>query len=315
MSPNSTSPVPSGVLPIYKPAGVTSHDVVAQVRRVLGKQKVGHTGTLDPFATGLLLIVIGSTTRLVEYAHAVNKTYETCVTLGATSDTDDLTGVVVPQAATAPTQATIEGVLPAFCGSIAQLPPWYAAVKVGGKKLYEYARAGESGAAENVRKPRQVYIESITILEYRYPELKLRVTCGAGTYIRALGRDIGEALHTGGYLSALQRTRIGSIDISQAVAVADLTPDTWQKHLLPTTMLLAHLPRFILPAGNVAQWRQGRAIDQVSPLLPGGPIAVFNEAEELQGIGQYEATTGRLLPHKVLEASQPASTAGPPAGG
>lgn len=305
MSPNSTSPVPSGVLPIHKLAGVTSHDVVAQVRRVLGKVKVGHTGTLDPFATGLLLIVIGSATRLVEYAHAANKTYETCVTLGATSDTDDLTGLLTPLAeANAPTQATIEEVLRTFHGTISQLPPWYAAVKVGGKKLYEYARAGESAAADNVRKPRQVYIESITILEYRYPELKLRVTCGTGTYIRALGRDIGEALHTGGYLSALQRTRIGSIDISQAVAAVDLTPDTWQESLLPATMLVAHLPRFILPAGNVAQWRQGRAIDQVAPLLTGTPIAVFDEAEQLQGIGQYDATTGRLLPHKVLEISQ-----------
>lgn len=298
---------PSGVLVIDKPVGVTSHDVVRQIRQLIARglpaaarhwrAKVGHTGTLDPFATGVLLVLVGSATRLAEYAHAASKVYEACVMLGARSTTDDPTGIITPQlCAVPPSRAVVQQVVRSFTGRQTQLPPHYAAIKVRGKKLYEYARQGV--AVE--RSVRLVHIEAIDLLAFDYPQLIVRVRCGSGTYLRALGRDIGQALQTGGYVSALRRVAIGKMTVEQAAALTELTARNWTKYLLPSDILVAHLPRLTLAAVNVAQLRQGRAVSLPPPRLGQAPQALFDEHGELFGIGQWDERACALLPHKIL---------------
>lgn len=262
-------------------------------------RQVGHTGTLDPFATGLLLVMIGSSTRLAEYAHAATKVYETTVLLGATSTTDDSMGKIFNAQFPISNQFSmtqIKKTLQQFVGTIPQIPPMYAAIKVKGKKLYEYARAGESIK----RQPRRVRIDRIEITNYVYPRLELRVTCGSGTYIRALARDIGQALHVGGYAFALQRTAIGSIKIEQAISLDSLTPETWRAHLLPPTVLLEHMPHLTVSPPNVAQLRQGRGVQFTNTPLSTDPVVLIDQNGQLFGIGQYEATSQQLLPRKIL---------------
>lgn len=312
MEPNSTSLPGQGVLPINKPAGITSHDVVATVRSVLRDYqqhqglpvpiKVGHTGTLDPFATGLLLIVLGSSTRLVEYAHAAPKTYETTIVLGATSSTDDGTGVITATPVTAaPTRQAVERIIAQFIGTIKQLPPWYSAVKMDGKKLYEYARGGALAASATItRQPRTVHIEAIEIISYDYPQLSLRVRCGSGTYIRALGRDIGERLATGGYVEQLRRTEIGVVTIDQAAALNQVTPESWHTFVLPPAILVNHLPPVTLTPENVAQLRQGRGVQLTNKAPATNPVALIDQSGQLFGVGWYEAASQRLLPRKIL---------------
>ena len=200
---------------IDKPAGITSHDVVDRVRQITGERKVGHAGTLDPFATGLLIVAVGrgSTKKLSEYV-GLNKEYEAVFVLGARSETDDPEGPVVPsETARDISREEIETAIQKFVGQIEQIPPKYAAIKVGGKKLYQAARAGQ----EIERKPRSVCIDEFELLEM-LPENKIRVRikCGSGTYIRALARDLGEDLGVGGYVEQLRRTRIGEYKIENA---------------------------------------------------------------------------------------------------
>ena len=291
----SSTPL-SGVLTIDKSAGITSHDVVAKVRRVLGIRQVGHTGTLDPFATGLLLVTVGSATRLMRYTHTLPKTYEATITLGAESDTDDLTGTITPhQIEEAPPPERVASIVATFIGTIAQVPPRYAAIKHQGKKLYEYARAGEMVP----RQPRPITIHAIEILAYTYPTLTLRVVCSTGTYIRALGRDIGEQLHTGGYLTALRRTRIGNFDVNSAVTPSSLTPSTTHTQVQPSVRLVEHLPFVVLSPQNVAQFRQGRAVGSTTTYSGGTVVAVLTPNGELIGIAEIDAA-GLLHPKTVL---------------
>lgn len=295
MSSNSTLLAPS-LLVIDKPAGMTSHDVVAHLRRLTGVRQAGHTGTLDPFATGLLLILLGSGTRLMEYTHTVPKTYQATVVLGTSSTTDDPTGTLTSRDVSQQIERSdIERVLPQFIGTIRQLPPTYAAIKVQGKKLYQYARAGEAVP----RLPRDVQIFSIALQSYHYPELTFTVQCGSGTYIRALGRDIGQALGTGGYVSVLRRTQIGSLTADQATPLAQLTLENWRQYVAPVTPLLTHLPHLTLPAPNVAQLRQGRAIS-LETAATAQPLVLLDEHGQLVGIGHYDQGAGKLLPRKIF---------------
>lgn len=298
----------NGFLIINKPAGITSHDVVNYVRRILkvglpteALAKVGHAGTLDPFAAGVLLVAVGNTTRLLEYTKDWSKTYEAEVTLGATSDTDDLTGVITPllkrgEVGAAPGEETVQKALQSFLGPIQQIPPAYAAIKVKGRKLYEYARRGETVE----RKPRPVIIHSIKLLSYAYPLVKLEVHCGAGTYMRALARDIGEKLGTGGYVSRLERKSIHKFHISMVVALDKLSTDSLTSYLLPPEGLLEHLPRITLSPDNVAKWRQGKTVKIGGGLPSNQPIATFNKSHHLLGIGRFDIATSLLRPQKVL---------------
>lgn len=202
-----------GFLLVDKPAGWTSHDVVAKVRRVTGAKKVGHGGTLDPLATGLLVIGLGSATKELEQYVLGDKTYLAEVTLGATSATDDAEGKIEPTPNVAESdQKAVVAALESFKGKINQLPPVYSAIKTGGKKAYIEARKGRTVE----RKPRQVTIHKIELVEYVWPRVQFRCTVSKGTYIRALARDLGEKLQTGAYLSALRRERVGKLSVADA---------------------------------------------------------------------------------------------------
>jgi len=197
----------SGVLIIDKPIGITSHDVINQVRKLANTRQVGHAGTLDPFATGVLIVAVGSATRLLEYTGGLPKTYQAEITLGASSDTDDKTGKLTPHPNKKPIdRGVVDEVVQSFAGPQEQIPPIYAAIKVEGKKLYEYARAGEKVPV----KPRSIIIHDIKLTNYKHPNLTIETTVSSGTYIRALARDIGESLHTSAYTKNLRRTAIGT---------------------------------------------------------------------------------------------------------
>jgi tRNA pseudouridine55 synthase len=214
----------NGILLVDKPEGWTSHDAVAKVRNMLKteaghKVKVGHTGTLDPMATGLLILVIGSYTKQAGQFSKLDKVYEAELTLGSVSSTGDREGEIVPKSDKKPTLQEIEDILSRFTGNIQQTPHIYSAIKVGGKRAYDLARKGQEVKIE----PRQVTIYEITDVNCTYPKLKFTAKVSSGTYIRSLAEDIGEALGTGAYLSALRRTQVGEFDIKKSLKIEDLT--------------------------------------------------------------------------------------------
>lgn len=212
-----------GFLLIDKPAGRTSHDVVAKLRGILKTRAIGHAGTLDPFATGLLVLGIGKGTKALTALTGVNKEYEAVFELGATSDTFDKDGTVIPaEAGIQPSLEQIEKVLDQFRGGYEQLAPLHSAKKIGGKKLYDLARAGK--ATEEMRPKKFVKIDELSILNYAWPELNVRVKCGSGTYIRSLADDVGRALGVGAYCKELRRTAVGSYRIEQAKTIEDIGP-------------------------------------------------------------------------------------------
>jgi tRNA pseudouridine55 synthase len=206
-----------GFININKPAGPTSHDIVAAVRRALPRHtKVGHAGTLDPFATGVLVVGIGPATRLAEYVQAQPKRYRATVTLGATSPTDDATGEITPHShATPPSRSDVEQAAGEFTGQIQQVPPAHSAVYVNGERAYKLARRGEQLDLP----ARTVQVYGLNIVRYDWPELVLDVHCGSGTYIRSLARDLGERLGVGGYCQALTRTAIGGLTVEKATSL------------------------------------------------------------------------------------------------
>jgi tRNA pseudouridine55 synthase len=222
------SPSPEGLILIDKPAGMTSHDVVDAVRKIARTKRVGHAGTLDPFATGLLLIGINRGTKMLTNLVGLDKTYEAATRLGATSTTDDLTGEIQERGArseerelTTPMLEDIEIALNKFRGGYTQTAPAYSAKRVNGKKLYNLARQGKLEGIEMPKK--DVKIHELTVTSYAYPDLVLTVSCSSGTYIRSLARDIGEALDIGAYLTELRRTRIGNFEVKDAVRLDELT--------------------------------------------------------------------------------------------
>lgn len=224
-----------GFLLIDKPEGITSHDVVDRLRRVTGVRRIGHAGTLDPFATGLLLVGVGrgATKRLAEIM-GKDKTYEAEAVLGATSDTQDRTGTITKvvgeneKGVGWPDETTVRDAMARLTGTISQVPPMYSAKKVGGKKLYELARAGQ----EIERKPIDVTVHEFAVLDYAPPRLVFRARCSSGTYVRTLAHDLGQALGTGAYLKELRRTAIGGFSIENALKLDALTPQNWQAHLM-----------------------------------------------------------------------------------
>ncbi len=224
-----------GLLLIDKDRGWTSHDVVARVRRITGQRRAGHTGTLDPMATGLLVVCLGQATRLVEYMTGHDKRYEGEITLGVTTDTDDAEGTILERAevlALDPDQ--LSSVAKGFLGTISQLPPAYSAVKVQGKRAYAVARAGGSPEIPS----RRVDIRSLTLAPLAPDRLRIDVHCGSGTYVRSLARDIGTALGCGGHLSALRRTRAGPFDIRDAVTLPALDALQAEARLEEALMLI-----------------------------------------------------------------------------
>ncbi len=248
---------PTGVLNIDKPPGITSHDVVHRVRRLSGARRVGHAGTLDPLATGVLLLAVGRTTRLIEYLVGQQKMYLATVKLGQETNTFDAEGEVVAERPYRHiTAAHLQDALPQFQGRIQQRPPLYSAIKQNGQPLYKLARQGKTPHIPT----REVIIHQLELLDFEPPRANLRVVCGSGTYIRSLAHDLGRALGCGGHITALRRAAVGDFSVAQAVPLADLTAENWQAHLMPMTTAVAHLPRLDLNQTDATDLRHGRAI-------------------------------------------------------
>lgn len=255
-----------GLLNINKPKGITSHDVVARVRKLARQRKVGHAGTLDPMATGVLLVCLGQATRLIEYLMAGRKQYRATIRFGRTTDTLDAEGQLVAEKdASGLTESRLRALLPAFQGDIQQYPPIFSALKQGGQPLYKMARAGQTVEVE----PRPVTIHAITWLAWAPPDLTLEVICSPGTYIRALARDLGQAAGPGAHLAALTRTASGPWTVAEAVPLEELERSpAWQAYLHPADRAIAHLPRVTLDeeaARRVAQGQQICLESQFSP--------------------------------------------------
>lgn len=288
-----------GFLAVDKPLGLTSHDVVARVRRlyqcVTGSKKVGHAGTLDPLASGVLVLCLGKATRLSEYVMHATKRYRAQVTLGVTTTTYDTAGEVVSIVASDHlTRADVEAVLPRFVGQIAQVPPMYSAIKQGGKKLYELARAGAT--LELV--PRTVTINALTMTAWQPPAFELEVVCAAGTYVRSLAHDIGQALGVGAYLSGLVRTQSGTFALADALPLDALDEaGAWLARLVRPRVALSAYPSVTLDAAACQHVRQGRAVLQQSPISD-GVVMGYNEVDELQAV--LVAAQGWLKPQKVF---------------
>lgn len=272
---------PEGVLLVDKPVGPTSHDVVGSVRRALRTRRVGHTGTLDPFASGLLLVCVGNATRIAEYLVGLDKRYTATVRLGIATDTDDSTGTNLAEAdASAITRDDVEAVLRRMTGDVLQRPPAYSAKKVDGQRAYAAARAGRALELE----PVPVRIDELRITRFAAPELELDVACGSGTYIRAIARDLGDALGVGGHLTALRRTRVGDHAVDAAVPVAELgDAQRVGAAMIDPADALTGMPRVVLDDAQLAHIRHGRPVqaepgdDGVVALVAGGSLVAIGQ--------------------------------------
>ena len=244
----------SGILIVDKPAGWTSQDVVSKLRGVFHERRVGHGGTLDPMATGVLPVVLGRATRAVEFFEHAEKTYRATLRLGMTTDTQDTTGTVLQTAPVTAGRAELEAVIQRFTGELEQLPPMYSAIKINGKKLYEIARKG----GEVERKPRKITVFELSLERFDGDTAELLVHCSKGTYVRTLCHDIGAALGCGGCMAALRRVQAGAFSLEQAVTLEQIlsAPDP-AALLLPTDTLFAALPAKTLNAAQARKCRNG----------------------------------------------------------
>jgi tRNA pseudouridine55 synthase len=249
-----------GLILVDKPLGPTSHRIVHLVRQGTGIRKVGHAGTLDPRASGLLVLCLGAATRLSEYISTSSKCYEAVIRFGAATRTYDSDGEVMRRSTEIPSSEQIEAALPNFTGAIQQVPPPFSAVKVSGQRAYDLARSGKVVDLG----PRTVTIHALRVREYQPPDLALEVECSAGTYIRSLAHDLGEQLGCGGYLAALRRTKAGPFLLSQAVTLDQLEqsfPDgTWSEFVLPPTEALPGFARVKLDTEQVDRIRLGHSV-------------------------------------------------------
>jgi tRNA pseudouridine55 synthase len=291
-----------GIFNIDKSPGMTSHDVVARVRRISGQRKTGHAGTLDPLATGVLPVVLGKATRLVEYLADADKAYRAAVTLGATSDTYDREGNITPTPdALMPSREQVEKALEGFRGEIEQLPPMHSAIKVGGKKLYELARAG----IEVERQPRHVTIKKLELEAFNPPTLQIFVECSKGTYIRSLAHDLGTVLGTGAYLQDLTRTRHGPFSIEGAITLEGLQAafeeDTWREALYPPEYILGGWHTHIATPEEELAIRQGKTLPLPAPAVGEREMLAANTSGgELLAVLYWDAERGAWQPKKVF---------------
>jgi tRNA pseudouridine55 synthase len=286
-----------GLLVLDKPGGPTSRDLVNRVQKWFPRgTKVGHAGTLDPLATGVLVVAVGRATRLTEYVQRMGKTYRTQLRLGCRSDTDDADGTVTPvPGAAEPPVERVDEVLRRFVGVIGQVPPAFSAAKVTGERAYDLARRGEDVSLS----ARPVRIDRVERLAYGYPLLELEIDCGKGTYVRSIARDLGEALGCGAYVQTLRRTRIGPFGAGEAVPL-DLPAGEARRRLLPLAAAVSELPALRLPGRDVERLRSGQAVAVDPAALPEvGEVAVIDPADRLALIAEV-IPGGRLKPAKVL---------------
>ena len=260
----------TGIVIVDKPAGWTSQDVTARLRRVFGTRRIGHGGTLDPMATGVLPVFVGRATRGVEFFEHADKTYEAVLRLGTVTDTQDSTGAVLEKRPVTVTEAEFQDILPKFTGEIAQIPPMYSAIKVDGKKLYELARAGK----EIERKPREITIFSLDLLEFTGETAKIRVHCSKGTYIRTLCHDIGAALGCGGCMETLRRTAAGEYTLADSVELDTLlNAERPEDYLRDVDTLFRQYPAVTLTEKQTLRCRNGNSF---SIALPEGSYRAYD---------------------------------------
>ena len=311
-----------GILVVSKPAGPTSHDIIDTVRRLTGVRRVGHGGTLDPFAMGVLPVFMGRATRMVDYHRADDKAYRASVVFGATSTTDDIDGEMTPSTAAAPDRATVEAALAGFRGPIEQVPPDHSAVHVDGKRAYELARGGEKPELP----PRSVVIHALDLREWdtadpERPMAELDVRCSAGTYIRALARDLGQQLGCGAYLGALTRTASGPFTIDGSHSLeqvkAELAAGRIKSLLLSPDAGLDHLPMVRIPDRDLEAIARGQIIRIRGAVSgPVDPAVVLEGAEIVRAhddrgslVAMAHTQGGRLYPDKVFITPEDVSSA------
>lgn len=309
-----------GLLVIDKPADITSHDVIASTRRILKVRRIGHTGTLDPFATGVLLVLVGKATRLAQFLSGEDKEYHAIIRLGYATDTGDRTGTPIhgPHGSADPSRTgrwseeEIERALASLRGWIDQVPPMYSAKKIAGKKLYELARRGE----EVKRKPVQVCIHELAAIRPDGELMKdnldgtfdfhVRVVCSAGTYVRVLAEDLGKRLSVGAHLAELRRTRVGEFTVTNAVTLEQLKTSFGEEAigtmLLRPNAALSRLPFVHLSSEDVRRARHGMEVNVgETTWSDGDKVKMCDDKDHLIAIGDYDATSKRLHPRVVLE--------------
>jgi len=289
-------PTFDGLLVLDKPGGITSRDAVD---RALGwfpsGTRLGHAGTLDPLATGVLVLAVGAATRLVEYVQRMDKVYVSTFRLGATSDTDDADGAITERATDGPPLAAVESALAGFVGDVGQVPPAYSAVHVGGRRAHALARKGRVVELE----ARTVTIHAIDVVRYEFPWLEVEVRCGKGTYIRSLARDVGERLGVGGLVQILRRTRIGPFR-AEAGLTLEAGAEAARAALLPPRAALAELPVVTLTDADARRLRQGQRLGPLD--VAEGEVVVVDGAGRLVAVA--EAAAGVVRPVKVWPAGQ-----------
>lgn len=296
-----------GFINIYKEQGFTSFDVVAKLRGILKQKKIGHTGTLDPMAEGVLLVCLGSATKMCDLLTEKNKTYTCTMLLGKTSDTEDVTGVMTDVTDVYPDEKTVRVAVMSFVGDYMQIPPMYSAIKVNGKKLYELARAGQ--VIE--REPRPVTIHGITIQSVELPRVTFDVSCSKGTYIRSLCRDIGEKLGCGAVMERLLRTEVKGFTIEESLtldAVEKARDDgTLMQHVLTTDMLMPDIPELHISAKGAKLLANGNKLSADSfvenQIYMDTYVKVYDENERFAALYEYSDEKRQYVPFKMFPVS------------
>lgn len=297
----------NGIINIYKEAGFTSHDVVAKLRGIVKQKKIGHTGTLDPDAIGVLPVCLGNATKLCDMLTDKSKEYEACLLLGVTTDTQDMSGRIITRQEITCTQEEARAAVLSFVGGYDQIPPMYSAIKVNGKKLYELARSG----VEIERKPRRVEIPSIEIIECNLPEIRFRVSCSKGTYIRALCADIGDKLGCGAAMKTLVRTRVGGFQLEEAWKLAEVEQMVAEGSLLehivsPDWVFMGYAKVNVKPAFEKALENGNKlGLNQVifeekQELSEGDMLRVYSSKDVFTGVYTYMAAENCLKPYKMF---------------
>lgn len=305
-----TEPHLHGLLVVDKPAGITSHDVVARIRRFTGERRVGHAGTLDPFATGIVLVGVGRATRMMQYVQDADKVYLAHIVLGAETDSCDVDGQVVERMVSDswPEQEQIDTTLAGMIGTIIQIPPVYSAIKVDGQPLYRQARAGKDVSAP----PRTVEIHDIELVSWEPPDLVIGIHCGKGTYIRSIARDLGTALGTFGYCHGLRRLAIGHFGIEQAWTLDELAEldvlENWNDVALHPDMGVLGEPAIVLSEGQRKSWYFGQTVTIGGATDgPASLVRVYEPNGHFTGLGEL-TDEGTLRPALVFPVMDEDST-------
>lgn len=291
----------NGILNLDKPQGWTSHDAVARVRKLTGVRRVGHAGTLDPLATGVLLVCLGKATRIAEYLMAGRKRYRAVMHLGVSTDSHDADGQVTATSPVTFGRAEVEAALEHFRGAIQQVPPMVSALKRQGQPLYKLARRGIT--VERAARPVEIY--QLTLSDWSPPRFTLELTCSPGTYVRALARDLGQQLGCGAHLSALTRLSSGDFDLEQAIRMeqfaAAAARDEWQALLLPLDAGLKSFPRCTLGTRDARRARSGRFLEAGLIAAPPEQLCRAYDAQgNLLALLKFDAGTQKWRPHKVF---------------